>query len=301
VSGNISSAEGRVARLASLAAGLCAVSTSALLIRSCQSSPTSIALFRLLGGGVILLVAEIGRRCFVLSRRDAAIALCAALFLAVQSYFWIESLFMTTIHSAVVLQATQPLFALAIQGVVLRAPVQRRNFVSLAVGLIGAAILAGGDFHRSGVAGAGDLLAILSAAMQACYLVAGSFRRGRLLSYLAVLYTTSALLMIPLGLARRESLLASRQIDWLWIGLLAVVPTLVGHTLLNRAMKHFPQYAVNVSILAKPVLTSIAAFIVFGQLVTGNVWLGGACIMGAILIEVLPPAEEKVAPETLSE
>ncbi len=277
----------RPAHVASLSIALLAVSVSAILIRLCISPPTTIAFWRLLMAGVVFGVWTIATGGARLSRHDLVVALVAAFFLAAHFYFWIASLFMTSINSSVVLLATQPLFALVLQVVFQKVPATSRNFLSLAGGLAGAAILAHGDFLRGGIAGHGDVYSIISAAMAAAYLLTGLRRRCALVPYLSAVYLMSGLMLVAVALASGDGLLASRPVDWLWLALLAAVPTLLGHTLLNRAMRHFPSYAVNLSILVEPLLTSVLAFFVFSEVPTGNVVLGAVVIIAAVVVEVL--------------
>jgi drug/metabolite transporter (DMT)-like permease len=272
--------------VASLAAGLAAASVSAVLIRLCISEPTVIAFYRLLGAGAVFLAFELlTTRSIRVTRRDVAVATISAFFLALHFYFWIRSLFMTSINSSMMLLSAQPLFALVLQPIVLHAPVRRRNLVSLLIGMAGVAVITGGDLHVSALAGRGDFFALFSAAMCALYLMSGSFRRGPLIPYLGVMYTISGLMLLLFVIVTRGALTPARSIDWLWILLIVIFPTLIGHTLLNRAMAHFPVYLVNLSVLTEPVLTAILAWFVFGAIVTPPVWLGGALIVAAVIVE----------------
>lgn len=277
----------RPAHVASLTIALLAVSVSAILIRLCVTPPTTIAMWRLLMAGAVFLAWSAAAGQWRLSRRDLGIAFVAAIFLAAHFYLWIASLFMTSINSSVVLLATQPLFALVLQFVFEKLPPTRRNLLSLAGGLAGAAILAHGDFLKGGLAGLGDLYSIAGTAMVAAYLFVGTRRRGGLVPYLGAVYTMAGLMLAAVAAISGDTLLAAREIDWLWLALLAAVPTLLGHTLLNRAMRHFPAYAVNLSILVEPLLTSVLAFFVFAEVPTGNVVLGAILIVGAVVVELL--------------
>lgn len=277
----------RPSHVVSLTIALLAVSFSAILIKLCVSPPTTIAFWRLLMAGLVFVAWSAFSGAPRLSRRDLGIAFVAALFLAAHFYLWIASLFMTSINSSVVLLATQPLFALVLQAVFEKLPPTRRNILSLVGGLAGAAILAHGDFLKGGLAGKGDLYSIAGTAMVAVYLLLGTRRRGPLVPYLGAVYTMSGLMLAAVAAVSGDTLLAARPIDWLWLVLLAAVPTLLGHTLLNRAMRHFPSYAVNLSILVEPLLTSVLAFFVFADVPTGNVVLGALLIIGAVLVEVV--------------
>jgi drug/metabolite transporter (DMT)-like permease len=269
-----------------LAGGLVAISTSAIFIRLCHSPATQIAFYRLVGAGAIFIFIQMIRhRSLRIGGGDGLAALIGAVFLAAHFYLWISALFMTSINSAVMLLATQPLFALILQQVVLRKAATRRNLISLLIGIGGTAVIAWGDFHLSSLAGLGDVYAVISACMASCYLVTASFRRGPLLTYLGSLYSMAGVMLILLALLRGDGLLPSHQTDWLWFALLMLVPTLIGHTLINRAVEHFPAYVVNLSILTEPLLTSIGAWFVFGERIPHGVWLGGPLIALAVIVE----------------
>ena len=277
------------AHLFSLIVGLVAVSTSAILIKLCASAPAVIAFYRLAGAGALMFAgAAMARHNLVLQRRELGIAALAALFLTAHFYFWMASLFMTSINSAVVLLATQPIFALILQSTLGRHRITAINVGSLLLGLLGAGVIARTDLLHSVGAGLGDLWSIVSAAFAAAYLFTSSHRRAALLPFLAWLYSMAALMMLVIGLVRHDSFQPAIQRDWLWFALLVLSPTLVGHTLLNRATQHFPTYVVNLSILAEPVITAFFAWIVFSERVTLNVWTGGVLIIVAVAIEFVP-------------
>jgi len=276
----------RTSDVAALCVGLLAVSVSAILVRLCISAPIAIAFWRLLLAGTVFTAWTIirGQR---ISAHDFKLAAMAALFLALHFYLWIASLFMTSINSSVVLLAIQPLFALVLQVLIQRVRATRKNLISLAGGLTGAIILAHGDFLRGGIAGQGDVFAIISAALAATYLFTGSRRTGPLIPYLASVYMLAGAMIFALTLLRGDTLLAARHIDWLWFALIALIPTLIGHTLLNRATKAFPNYVVNLAVLVEPLIAGTLAFYVFDEIPTGNVLLGAAFIVGAVVVEVL--------------
>lgn len=274
--------------LLSLSIGLVAISTSAILIRLCISAPTVIAYARVLGAGAVFIGYALASGGIGFERRDWIVAAISAAFLALHFYFWIASLFMTSINSSVMLLAAQPLFALVLQPLVLRVPVTVRNIVSLLVGLSGVAIITGADLDVSALAGRGDLYAIISAAMAACYLISGSYRRAPLIGYLGVMYAIAGVMLLGAALILGTPLLPARPIDWLWILFLILVPTLVGHTLINRAMHHFPSYVVNLATLAEPILTAVFAWFVFRAVVTPSLWIGGALVFAALAVEFAP-------------
>lgn len=276
----------RTTDVAALCAGLLAVSVSSILIRFCVSEPIAIAFWRLLLAGSVFTVWSLARRQRI-SLHDFKLAVLAAVFLALHFYLWIASLFMTSINSSVVLLAIQPLFALVLQVTIHRVRATWRNVVSMSGGLTGAAILAHGDFLKGGIAGQGDLYAIAAAALAATYLFTGSHRTGPLIPYLATVYMAAGAMLFVVAAFRGDALAAARPTDWFWFAVIALVPTLLGHTMLNRATKVFPPYVVNLSVLVEPLIAGTLAFYIFAEVPTGNVLLGAAFIVAAVAVEVL--------------
>jgi drug/metabolite transporter (DMT)-like permease len=276
----------RATNVMALVIGLLAVSVSSIFIRLCISPPATIAFWRLLIAGSLFAAWTLARGQRI-SAHDLRLALLSSVFLALHFYLWIASLFMTSINSSVVLLATQPLFALVLQVAIHKIRATSRNMLSLSGGLVGAAILAHGDFLRGGLAAQGDIFAIASAACAAVYLFTGSHRTGPLIPYLATVYLFAGAMLLGVAVVRGDSLVAARPGDWLWLILLALIPTLVGHTLLNRSTRVFAPYVVNLSVLAEPLLAGTLAFIVFDEIPTGNIILGAAFIVGAVAVEVL--------------
>ncbi len=277
----------RATNVTALSIGLLAVSVSAILIRLCASAPTAIAFWRLLAAGLVFVLWTAFRGKGGIDRHDFRLSVLAALFLAAHFYLWISALFMTSINSSVVLLAMQPLFALILQFIFHKIGASRRNFISLSAGIFGAAILAHGDFLRGGIAGTGDIFAILAALMGTCYLFVGSYRRGPLIPYLGSVYLQGAVFIGIAAMVRGDSLLAVRPVDWFWFALLALVPTLIGHTMLNRSAKYFAPYVLNLSFLVEPLLTGGLAYLVFSEIPTGNILVGAVFIVGAVVVEVL--------------
>lgn len=276
----------RATNVTALVIGVLAVSGSAIFVRLCVSAPATIAFWRLIIAGSVFAIWTLARGQRI-SAHDFRLALLSSVFLALHFYLWIASLFMTSINSSVVLLAIQPLFALVLQVAIHKVRATWRNIVSLSGGLVGAGILAHGDFLRGGIAGQGDLFAIMAAALAASYLFTGSHRTGPLIPYLATVYLLAGAMLFGAAVARGDSLVAARPGDWLWMVLLALIPTLVGHSMLNRSTKFFAPYVVNLSVLAEPVIAGTLAYFVFAEIPTGNVLVGAAFIVGAVVVEVM--------------
>jgi drug/metabolite transporter (DMT)-like permease len=71
---------------------------------------------------------------------------------------------------------------------------------------------------------------------------------------------------------------------WLAFVALAVVPTLGGHGLTNRALRSLPAPTVGLFLLGEPVIASVLAMLLFGETPSVSTLLGGAIVLAALAL-----------------
>ena len=69
--------------------------------------------------------------------------------------------------------------------------------------------------------------------------------------------------------------------------LLALVPTGIGHSLINWAARKVQVYKVNFIILGEPIIASILAYFIFSEKPYGLFYLGAAFIIPGIALALL--------------
>ncbi len=250
----------------SLSVGLICISFAAIMIRLTLSPAVTVAAWRMAIAAMILLPTLLRRRGPPIDRSHFFFSLLSGFFLALHFSFWIASLRYTTVASSVVLVSTSPLFV-GLFSVGLGERPTRALWEGIVLSTVGAVMIGWRDFTIGGKAFWGDVLALLGAAMAAAYLLVG--RRVRrelgLLPYITLSYTTAALLLLVyLGLFFQGSFFPTKS-DWPWLLLLALGPQLLGHTSLNWALKFLPAAMVALVTLGEPVLSSLWAFLIFGE------------------------------------
>lgn len=126
-------------------------STSGAFVKNIQLPGTTIALYRALAAGLVLLgfclVARIPRRW---QPSMAGMALC----FGAMNYTFIESMTLTTAANTIFLQYTAPLWVFGASVLILKEPVARRNVLALAGGMVGVGVLIAGEWgsgHRHGL------------------------------------------------------------------------------------------------------------------------------------------------------
>jgi drug/metabolite transporter (DMT)-like permease len=160
--------------------------------------------------------------------------------------------------------------------------VTRSELAGTALGLGGVAVLTGADLGAGNATG--DLVCFGSMLLAALYLALG--RRNRdvpsLFLYVVPLYGVAGLICLVAGLPRIATLarLPAREV-WLLLAL-TLVPTIIGHSLINRAMKHFRGGVVTVINLGQFVFAGLIAWFAFGEVPGASFWpAAGLVVAGA--------------------
>jgi drug/metabolite transporter (DMT)-like permease len=253
---------------------LLAISTSGPLVRSSNSDPLAIAVYRL---GFSLVVVAIAlavtgswRELRRLRRGELAIAAGAGAMLALHFWSWNASVHLTTVAASVVLVNMHPPIVALLSMLWLHERPRPVQWLGIAVAMLGAAIVAAGDSGRLGGGAAagralfGDGLALIGALTVAVYFVAGRrLRRSySLWPYVAVVYGAAFIVLVAISAAREVPLTGYSSRELLIFAALAAGPMLVGHTGMNYALRYLPAYIVNLTVLGEPVGATILAFVI---------------------------------------
>ena len=220
-----------------------------------------------------------------LPARDRLLVLAAGALLAAHFGTWIASLQYTSVAASVALVTTSPVFA-ALLGLLLGDRPARREWLGIAIACAGCAVLAGGDWRAGGDALLGDGLALLGAASGAGYLVVGRRLRAAvpLLPYLGTVNALAALALGGVAVATGANLVALPGHSYLACAGAALVASVVGHSLLNAAVRTTPTHLVALAVLGEPIGSSLITWIAFGEAPPLHAALGGAIVLVGIAL-----------------
>lgn len=266
-----------------LAVGVTSISFAAILIRLTRSHAVAVAAWRMALAGLPLLPFLAYCRPRHVGTKNLLLSLLSGLFLALHFSLWISSLRYTTVASSVVLVTTNPLFV-GLFSVLMGERPTRRLWEGILLSFAGATMIGWGDFALGGRALWGDVLALLGAVMASGYLLAGRQARRELglFPYISLAYgTAGALLLLFVALVPGGEPLPLTG-DWPWIALLALGPQLLGHTALNWALRFLPAAAVALAILGEPILSSLWAYLIFGEAIRPLQGAGFALVLAGI-------------------
>jgi drug/metabolite transporter (DMT)-like permease len=255
---------------AGLAAGVLAVSWAAILVRLAAAPPLAVAAWRMGLAAIPAMAFAAWRRREELERLDRRARLWLAasgLALALHFATWIASLRLTTVASSVSLVTTQPIWAALLARALLGERVGRRAWAGIGLAVIGGSAVAGADFSARPEGLAGDALALAGGALAAVYLVAGRRSRAELSlgAYAGVVYPVAAAALLLAAAVSGAPLGGYAAGTWVALGLLALVPQLLGHSLLNWSLRWLSAPFVAVAILGEPVVSTLLAIPVLGE------------------------------------
>lgn len=273
--------------------GVFAVSTSAVLVKLAGDAPASIiANYRLLFAVLIMspiILIYYRSELKQIQKKDWILAIFAGIFLAFHFILWFESLNYTSVASSVVLVTLQPIFAFLGTYFFFKERFTPGAVISMVIALLGSVIISWSDFQISGLALFGDILALLGAIMVTSYFLIGQNIRRRLslMTYTFLVYGVSSITLIIYNVSLGYSFVGYPTSYW-WIFLtLAIVPTFLGHTMFNWALKWLSTSTISMAIVFEPIGASFLAYLVLGEEITWSQFLGGSIVMFGLFLFIL--------------
>lgn len=274
-----------------LGIGVAAVSCAAILIREADAPALVIAAYRLglaaVPAGTLALATGRKRRS---SDGLWAWSLLAGTFLALHFGFWIASVQRTSVITSVVLVTTTPLFVGLASPFVLRERVPAAVWWGIAISTTGAALMAAEDVGEGLGTLAGDLYALLGAIFGAGYLMVGRRARPRVswASYIGAVYPVAAVLLVVSVLVAGEPFTGYSVKTFVMLGLLALVPQLVGHSAINWALAYVPAALVAMAILGEPVGATALAAVILREMPSGFEAVGALVVLAGVYVALRP-------------
>ncbi|ASN07095.1 DMT family transporter [Virgibacillus necropolis] len=279
--------------------GVFSVSTSAILVKLAGGAPASIiANYRLLFAVLIMspIILLYYRHEFKqIQKKDWILAMFAGIFLAFHFILWFESLNYTSVASSVVLVTLQPIFAFLGTYFFFNERFTPGAVISMVIALFGSLIISWGDFQISGLALLGDILALLGAMMVTAYFLIGQNIRRRLslMTYTFVVYGISSITLIVYNLILGYSFVGYPVSYW-WIFLtLAIVPTFLGHTMFNWALKWLSTSTISMATVLEPIGATLLAYFILGETVTWAQWLGGTVVLFGLFLFIMSTTKKR--------
>ncbi len=285
-----------------LVLSLLGISFAAPLVRLSAAHPVAIAVWRL-GFSLIVIAVALAvsgqwRQLGTLRARDFAVASAAGVMLALHFWSWNTSVGLTTVAASVVLVNLQPVFVALLSVWWLGEPPGRRQWLGIAIALLGAGVVAAEGFMDLVVAEGhrpllGNLLAVAGGVTAAIYYVIGRGLRKTidLWAYVGVVYGACLVALLAIALALNVPLTPQPPRELAIFAGLALGPMLLGHTGMNYALRYLPAYVVNLTVLGEPVGATLLAALIPGiaEIPTVITLVGGGLILAGVILAARRP------------
>ncbi|MBK5251779.1 MAG: DMT family transporter [Peptostreptococcaceae bacterium] len=277
--------------------GVFFTSFSSILTRISDAPSLAIATYRL--GLTSLLLAPVFFAKHIpemkrMDRKTFILCIISGIFLALHFASWISSIRYTSITSSTVLVNTQPVFVVLGSYLIYREKSSLRSVASILAAIVGSVIISLGDSSMGSNVLYGDFLAMVGAVTVAAYMLIGRYARKNLsvTGYTFIVYTTCTIVLFIMSLATSTPLTGYSMREMAIFLALAVVCTLLGHSIFNWGLGHVHPTFVSTAILGEPVLATIFAIILLGEVPTLPRLVGGLVVIGGIYSFILAEAAE---------
>lgn len=275
--------------------GMFAISTSAILIRHSNSEPLVIGSYRQAFATLIFLP-------FILKDRGEEIRsqsyftllemILTGILLGAHFSFFITSVKETSVAASVLLATCHVVYVAVLGRIFFGETLSKKAIIGTSIALAGILILFGGDLLDNPGNFMGNLFAFISGILAGLYYLSGrKLRRSITLpTYAFVVYLFSFLTMFTVVLIQNLSYSNLPITEIQLFLLMALIPTLLGHTMQNWALAYLPAYVVSISLLAEPIGSGLLAWLFFQEIPSFGVILGGLIVIAGLYVVIL--AEE---------
>lgn len=296
-----------------LALAIAAVSSASIMIRVAQRNYSS----------MFIAAARLGIACFLLfpffmkqdkssirslKREDTLYLAGAGMFLALHFASWIQSLAMTNVISSVVLVTTTPIWVSLMSFFVFHERLNKLFYLGLAIATAGVVIISAGDYYsnlfRNDIAPdiqtltssslTGNFLALAGAVCAAGYILCGKMVREKLdnLSYVFLVYLIASMALFVVWMLTGNEKVEIFRPEFGWVVLVAVIPQLIGHSLINWSLGHLPASYVSLSLLGEPLGSTLLALVFLREFPTPMQILGSIVIVLGLFMSTKPSGDK---------
>ncbi len=266
-------------------------STAVIMIKASTEQALLVASYRLLVAALVLspfFWREWRRHRAEYGWRQVGWAFFPAVALAVHFMSWVIGARMTLTANASLFVNMSPLALPFFLWIFYREKLRRAEVIGTLFALSGVLLLTGSSVQLSMQNFLGDVICFGSMLAFACYLALGRRNSGRIniWLYIVPLYTMAGLMCLAVAVFFVNPIKTYTTANLLYMLGLGIIPTVIGHTLLNTSMKYFRGQVVGIANLGQIVFAGAMAALFFGEVPAPIYYAAAALILTGILIGI---------------
>ncbi len=266
-----------------LGLGIIGIGTSGPLIAMSTMPVLTLIFWRNLGGSLVTLPFALRHQR---DRVGVKWAVVAGVVLALHFVGFFLAMRMTTVAAGTALVALQPIFA-ALFVKLSGGHIPSKAWLGMIVSFVGVLLVVGVDLQISLKSFLGDLAALISAALAAAYMIAGSKAQRTLetTTYTTICYFICSMTALPMAIIAGNEIFSFSAKEW-WILLgLILGAQLLGHSMFNSALKRVSPAVVSLIVFFEVPVSAILAFWWLDQRPPAGIIPGIALILiGCVLV-----------------
>jgi len=271
-----------------LGVGIFSLSFSAMFVRWANAPGPVTAFYRLFISIFLLLPFFLPRIRTRPALKTGSIVfpLLAGVFTACDLALWTASLSYTTAANATLLGNTAPLWVALGTWLILKQKLTPTFWRGLAITLLGAALIMGTDFVLHPRFSIGDAMAVFTGFFYGGYFLFTERSRTRFdpVSHIWLVGVGASLSLFVVNTLLRNPLTGYPPQTWLVFLSTAVVSQLIGYMSLAYALGHLPASVVSPTMVLQPIVTTLLAIPLLGEI--PSIWqgIGGAIALVGIYV-----------------
>ena len=272
--------------------GIFAISTSAILIRWSSSEPLFIGSYRQTFATFLFLpflIKDRFKEIASLKLNEIMELVLIGLLLGAHFGFWISSVKATSVAASVLLGTCHIVYVSIIGWLVFGESLNQKGIFGTLVALSGIIILFWGDLVENPGNFNGNFLAFISGILAGLYYLGGRKHRKKisLQTYASIVYLSSAIFMWIVVLVQGLEYQQISNSEFQLFFLMALVPTLLGHTMQNWALAFLPAYVISITLLVEPIGSGLLAWLIFDEIPSLGVLFGGIIVLYGVYVVAL--------------
>jgi drug/metabolite transporter (DMT)-like permease len=271
-----------------LGVGIFSLSFSAMFVRWANAPGPVTAFYRLFFSIFLLLPFFLPRAKASPSFRSRWVIfpLLAGVFTACDLGLWTASLSYTTASNATLLGNTAPLWVALGTWLILKQKLTPAFWRGLTITLSGAALIMGTDFLLHPRFGVGDTMAVFTGVFYGGYFLFTEKSRTRFdpISHIWLVGIGASVSLFIINTVLRYPLTGYPTQTWLVFLATAIVSQLIGYVSLAYALGHLPASVVSPTMILQPIVTTLLAIPLLGEIPTIWQGIGGAIALVGIYI-----------------
>ena len=267
---------------------LISVSSTAVVIRYVELVPAlTLAFWRMLSASLFLWCYSIKRPQRLISANNRNRILFAGFFLGMHFALFFVGVRNTSVASATLLANTGPIFTSLLSGLSGQ-KVTRSVILGLLISVFGIILVQWPDFGVEENNYWGNLFSLLSGfCIAMTYMFASKIRKNtENILYGRSVFFVAAVTILLVTILSGGSIFSFNRGDIVWFVFLGIVPSILGHNMLNYCIKYLSPTAVASIPLGEPIIASAFCYFLFFETVPVSALIGAPFVFCGIIMTV---------------